>query len=177
MSELPAASAAPSKGPSVAIGAAVYALLGIGLTFLTFRVGGAAMYASLCGLCLVMLAGPGLAVWHYTSTHRLTLLAGPGASIGAMTGAAGALLSGLLTQALIAVNLLPDQAEQLEIQRASMIQMGMDPAQVNEAMASAGTGPFSDPWIALVLSTVIAAALGAAIGAIAASLFKKGDPA
>ncbi len=176
MSEIPASGAAPSKLPSVAIGAAVYALLGIGLTFLTFRVGGAAMYASLCGLCLVMLLGPVLAVWHYTSTYRLTLLAGPGAAIGAMTGAAGALLSGVLTQALIAIQLLPDQAEQLAIQRANMIEMGMDPAQVNEAMAAAGTGPFSNPWLALVLSTVIAAALGAAIGAISASLFKKGDP-
>lgn len=165
----------PPRGPSVALGAAVYTLLGVGLTFLTFRLGGAAMYVSGCGLCLVMLLGPALGVWHYTSTHRLTLLAGPGAAIGAMTGAAGALLQLALTQALMAAGLLPDQAEQLAIQRANLIQMGMDPAQVSEALASASAGPLSNPWLAGVLSVALAAALGAAVGAIAASLFKKGD--
>ena len=165
----------PSKTPSVALGAAVYTVVGVGLTFLTFRLGGAAMYASLCGLCGVIVLAPGIAVWHYATTHRRTLLAGEGAGLGAIAGLAGALLSAAVTQVLMAVNALPDQAEQIEIQRANMIAMGMDPAQVSAALASASTGVMSNPLVAIVLSALLAAAVGAGVGALAASAFKRGE--
>ena len=165
----------PTKLPSIVIGAAVYTVLAVILSFIAFSGGMVASIAGTCGLCLTALVGPLVAVWHYTSTHRLTIPAGAGAGIGAAVGALGAVLNAVVTFALQAVNVLPDTAEQLERTRQMMLDSGADPAQVEQQMAatSAFTG---NPVIGIVTGIVVGAVVGAIAGAIGASVFKKGEP-
>lgn len=174
MSEIPPAAA--SKGPSIAIGAAVYAVLSIGLTILAARA--ASMQSALgCVGCLIILAGPMLAVWHYTSTYRRTLLPGEGAGMGAITGAAGALLSGIVSQVLILAGVLPTAAEMMAMQRQQMVARGMSPEQIASAMSIAEKmgGLSANPVLGIVVGMVFGALLGALVGMVAASVFKKGD--
>jgi hypothetical protein len=169
----------PSKNPSIALGVVAYVVLSLGAAFLILQGGTALGALAGCLGCLVILAGPMLAVWHYTSTHRVTLLPGQGAGLGAITGAAGALVAGLIQQALIALDVLPDTAESLAMQREEMLSQGMDPAQIDSAMSFAESlgGLTSNPFMGLVLGVVLGAALGALFGALAAVMFKKGGPA
>ena len=169
----------PSKTPSIVLGAAAYAVLSIGFAFLALRGGTAVQAAAGCFGCFVILAGPMLAVWHYTSTHRLTLLPGQGAGLGAITGALGALASGLASQALVALDVLPDVAETLAVQRDQMRSQGMDPAQIDSAMGFAETlsGLSANPVVGILSGIVLGAALGALFGALASVTFKKGGPA
>jgi hypothetical protein len=168
----------PSKTPSIALGAAAYAVLSLALAFLILRAGPSLQAAAGCFGCLVILAGPMLAVWHYTSTFNLTLLPGEGAGLGALTGAIGALVSGAISQVLIALDVLPDQAETMAIQRQKMIEQGMDPAQIEGAMSMAErfSGLSTNPILGLVVGIAFGALLGALFGALAAVLFKKGGP-
>ena len=173
MSEL----APPDKKPSILIGAVVYAVLSLGSAFLVSRGGMSMQYLAGCLGCLVILAGPAVAVWHYTSTYRVTMLAGPGAAMGAITGALGALIGGLASQGLILLNVLPDAAEAMGIQRDRMIAQGMDPAQVDQAMkmGESFSGLASNPVLGIAIGIVFGAALGALFGALATLVFKKGD--
>ena len=166
----------PDKKPSIAIGVAAYVVLSVGVAFLAAQGGTVVQSAAGCAGCLVLLAGPMLAIWHYTSTHRVTLLAGPGAAMGAITGAVGAVVAGAITQALMAANVLPDVAETLANQRRQMLDQGMDPAAVDRAMAIGEQfgGLASNPLAGIVVNALIGAALGALFGALAASVFKKG---
>lgn len=176
MSESPASGAAPPKGPSIAIGAAVYALLSVGVALLTIRA--ASLQTALgCVGCLVILAGPMLAVWHYTSTYRRTLLAGEGAGMGAITGAVGALISGVLSQLLILANVLPTPAEMIAIQRQQMVQKGLSPEQIASAMSFAEKmgGLSANPVVGTAVGVLLGALFGALFGMVAASVFKKGD--
>ncbi|HEX8387142.1 MAG TPA: hypothetical protein VF576_13210, partial [Rubricoccaceae bacterium] len=124
----------PSKTPSIALGAAAYVVLTLGNAFLLLRGGMALQSLAGCLACLVVLAGPMLAVWHYTSTYRVTLLPGQGAGLGAVTGAVGAAVAGLIQQALMALDVHPDAAETIAMQREQMLSQGMDPAQIESAM-------------------------------------------
>lgn len=164
----------PTKLPSIVIGAAVYTVLAVILSFLALSGGQAASIVGSCGLCLTALVGPLVAVWHYTSTHSLTVPAGTGAGIGAGAGALGAVLSGVVSLLLQTVGVLPDSAEQLERQRQTMLETGMDPAQIDQQLEFAAS--FSNPVVGLVLGIVIGAVVGAIAGAIGASVFKKGAP-
>ena len=169
--------APPDKKPSILIGALVYAVISLGSAFLVSKGGMSMQYAAGCLGCLVILAGPAIAVWHYTSTYKVTMLAGPGAAMGAITGAIGALIGGLAQQALIALNVLPDVAEALAMQRNRMIAQGMDPAQVDQAMkmGESFSGLSSNPVLGIAVGIVFGAALGALFGALATLVFKKGD--
>ena len=169
----------PSKNPSIALGTVANVVLSLGAAFLILQGGTALGAIAGCLGCLVILAGPMLAVWHYTSTHRVTLLPGQGAGLGAITGAIGALASGLIQQALIALDVLPDTAESLAMQREEMLSQGMDPAQIDSAMGFAESlgGLTSNPLMGIVLGVVLGAALGALFGALASVMFKKGGPA
>ena len=162
----------PTKLPSIVIGAAVYTVLAVILSFLALSGGMTASIVGSCGLCLTALVGPLVAVWHYTTTHSLTIPAGTGAGIGAGAGALGAILGGIVSLLLQTVGVLPDSAEQLEQQRRTMLDAGMDPAQVDQQLELAAS--FSNPVIGLVLGIVIGAVVGAIAGAIGASVFKKG---
>ncbi len=115
-------------------------------------------------------------MWHYTSTHSVTLLAGPGAGMGALVGSIGAALSGLVGQGLMAAGVLPTAAEQLQRQREQMLSDGMDPAQVEQAMqfAEQMSGATGNPLVGVMIGVVFGAILGALGGALGAVLFKKG---
>ena len=166
----------PDKKPSIAIGVAAYVVLSVGVAFLSAQGGTVTQSIAGCLGCAVLLAGPVLAVWHYTSTHRVTLLAGPGAAMGAITGAVGAVLAGAIQQALMAASVLPSVAETLANQRRQMIEQGMDAAEADRAMAFAEQlgGLTSNPVLGIVVGALLGAALGALFGALAASVFKKG---
>lgn len=167
-------SALPDPKPSVAIGAVAFAVLSVGLAFLAAGSGGTALqYAVGCLGCLIILAGPMVAVWHYTSTYDLTILAGRGAAMGAAAGALGALASGAISQLLVMAGLLPTPAETIEASRRQMIDGGMDPEQAGQFAEQFG-GMASNPLMATLINVAIAAALGALFGALAASVFKKG---
>ena len=163
----------PSKPPSFVIGALVYALVGAVMSFIASSGGMATQMLGGCGLCLGALAGPMVGVWHYVSTNRLTIPAGSGAGLGAVTGLAGGVLSYVLGQLLRAIGLLPTAAEMIERQREMLIDMGMDAAQVDAQLASgsAMSGPIAEIATAIIGGLII----GAIGGAIAASIFKKGE--
>ena len=163
----------PSKTTSILIGAAVYAVVGAIMTFLATRGGLAAAALGGCGACLAAFAGPVTAVWHYVTTYRLTLPAGSGAGLGAVTGLVGAAFSTLLTYALRALNVLPTVAEAAEIQRQMMIDAGLDAAQV-DAQLQAGQA-MSGPLVEIGLAVVAGLIVGAIGGAIAAAAFKRGE--
>ena len=163
----------PTKLPSIAIGAAVYAVLAVALSFVALSGGAVAQTVSGCAICLAAIVGPLVAVWHYTSTHRLTIPAGSGAGIGAASGALGAIAGGAIGLLLQAVGLLPDAEAQLARSREMMLDSGMDPAQIDQQMEMAGA--FSNPVIGIVIGIVIGAVVGAIAGAIGASVFKKGE--
>lgn len=166
----------PSKTPSIALGAAVSVILSLALSFAILGMGTTGQAIVGCATCLLVFIGPLVAVWHYTSTHRVTLPAGPGAGLGAITGAVGALVAGLVQQVLILANLYPDAAELLERQREQMIASGLDPAQIDQAMQMAETmgGMASNPILGIGLNVLIGAVIGAIGGAVGAAIFKKG---
>lgn len=152
--------------PSVALGAAVYALLSILLAVATARASGALASLSLCGLCGVMIAGPLVAVRH--AARRAPILAGPAAGVGALAAALGALVSAGLTEALMALGALPTLAEQAASEQARATALGVDPQQAADAIAAASSGAFGDPLVMALLTAALAALLGAAVGALAA---------
>lgn len=164
----------PDPKPSIAIGAATYAVLSVGIAFLAAGSGGTPMqYAVGCLGCLVILAGPVVTVWHFTSTYETTILAGRGAAFGAIAGALGALGAGALSQVLVWAGTLPTPAETVEASRRQMVDQGMDPEQAATFAEQFG-GLASNPLLATLMNVVIAAALGALFGALAATIFKKG---
>ena len=166
----------PSKTPSIAIGVAVYVVLGLVAAFVTFSGGMATQSIGGILSCLVALAAPVVAVWHYTSTHALTLPAGQGAALGAIASATGAVVSGLLSWALQQVGVFPTAAEVMEQQRDQLIAQGnMSPEDVDQMMEVMG-GMGDNLLLQLGIGVLIGAVVGAIAGAVAAAIFKKGDP-
>ncbi len=162
----------PSKNQSVLLGALVSAVLGVVLSILAFQGGMAAQMLGSCALCLAAFAGPLVAVWHYTDTNDLTIPAGSGAGLGALTGVVGAVISWVLAFALRSIGLIPTVAEIQERQRDMFIERGMDPAQLDQAISSSSW--MSGPIPELVMGIVVGAIVGAIGGAIGAAIFKKG---
>ncbi len=126
------------------------------------------MVAGLLG-CLVPFSSGLVAVWHYTSTHNLTVPAGQGAGMGALAGLAGALVAGAIAYLLISVGILPDP---IEAARTQMEGQGMSEEQLDSALAMMER--FSNPVIGLAIGGVVGTLLGAISGAIGAVVFKKG---
>ena len=160
----------PSKTQSILIAAVVGAVLSIITSFLATS-GGAMQYVGSTLACLVFIAVPMLAVWHYANTYQLTIPAGSGAGLGAMAAVVSGILGYIISFALQAVGVLPTQEEMIAMQREQMLSQGLTAEQIDQAMgfATAMTGP-----VGVVVGIVIAAVVGAIVGAIAASIFKKG---
>ena len=158
----------PSKLPSILIGALIYAVVGAIGGVLSVAGGGMQYVGGALG-CLAMIFGAAGAVWHYTSTHRLTLPAGPGAALGAGAGALGALISWALTWVLTTTGIMPDP---MEAARRQLEGQGMSEEQIEAAMQM--TEMFSGP-LGVVVGLGIGALIGAVVGAIAALVFKKGE--
>ncbi len=158
----------PSKTQSIIIGAVVYIVLGV-LIQVLFQGGGPV--AGILG-CLVSLSSGLVAVWHYTTTHNVTIPAGQGAGMGALAGLAGALIGVVIGFLLISAGILP---EPLEAARLQLENSGLSDAEIDNAMAVAER--LSNPAISGVIAAAVGALLGAISGAIGAVVFKKGGDA
>ena len=161
----------PSKTQSILVAAAVGAVLTVLTSFLAASGGGVQYVGSALG-CISIIAVPMLAVWHYTTTHHLTLSAGSGAGLGAMASIASGILGYIVSFGLQAINVLPTQEEMIASQREQMLSQGLTAEQIDQAMgfATAMSGP-----IGIIAGVAIAALIGAIVGAIGASVFKKGE--
>jgi len=124
--------------------------------------------ASTAICCLGVISAGLVAVWHYASTNGVTIAGGEGAGMGAAAGAVAAILTGLLSYALIAAGILPDPEVVMEEMLRNMPE---DQRAMAERFGGIGTGPLG--WI---INAVIYAVIGAIGGAIGAALFKKGGP-
>lgn len=116
--------------------------------------------------CLGVIAAGLVAVWHYTNTNGVTITGGEGAGMGAAAGAVAAVLTGLLSYALIAAGILPDPEV---VMQEALQNMPEDQRAMAERFGGMGTGPIG--WI---INAVIYAVIGTIGGAIGAAIFKKG---
>ncbi len=157
----------PSKWTSILIGALAYVFLSL---LINVFAAGAGPAAGLLG-CLVLIASAMVAVWHYTSTHQLTIPGGTGASMGTLVGIIGAIIGGLIGYTLIQMGVLPDPAVAAAEQ---MRERGMSREQIEEAQEM--TEIFSSPIVFLLIGSVLGAIGGAIGGAVGAAMFKKGGP-
>lgn len=141
-------------GVAVGIAAALFSLIPV---------------AGSCLACIAYICAGLLAVWHYTSTHQLTLTGGQGAGLGALAGIAAMIVASALGFLFSAIGLTPGWQELMMQQLEAS---GMDPAQ-QEEMAELFSSPLV--WIGMfLLGLIIYAIVGAIGGAIGASIFKKG---
>lgn len=122
--------------------------------------------------CAGVILGAMVAVWHFTSDQGVTIEAGDGALIGAAAGAIGALISTILTLAIIQpLGLGLDQFVTDFVQ-------GMDlPAETREQieMQSEQGGSIGAMAFGALINIVLFSVFGAIGGAIGAALFQKGD--
>ena len=156
----------PSKNQSILLGAAVAVVVGTLLNIVIANAGTTGMMVGGCAGCLLIFIGPLVAVWHYTSTHHLTLTAGEGAGMGAITGVVGGILGWVVTYVLRLADVIPTAAEAQERAAAAF---GADPATMPQSDSF-----FSSPIGELLIGLVFGAILGAIGGAIGAAIFKKG---
>lgn len=161
----------PSKSQSILMGAAVYVVASLITGFVALNGGTAGQYLSSVLCCLVAMAGPAVAIWHYTTTNNLTISAGTGAGMGALTVVLGGVVSYAITKVLQVVGAYPSDDEIVERARQQMLDQGMDPAQVDGAM---GMVEMTSGVVGVLINLVVAAIIGAIAGAIAASVFKRG---
>lgn len=159
----------PSKTQSIVLGAVVAVVVGTLLNIVIANAGTTGLMIGGCTACLLIFIGPLVAVWHYTSTHSLTLTAGEGAGIGALTGVAGSALGWAVTYVLRLADVLPTAAE---AQRQAAEAFGADPSQLPDQSGSFLSTPIGELLVGLVMGAI----LGAIGGAIGAAIFKKGDP-
>lgn len=161
----------PNKTPSILLGAAIYAVASLIVSFIAINGGTAGQYITSVLCCLVAILVPAVAVWHYTNTYQITIPAGTGAGIGALAIVIGGVISYAIQKLLQVVGAFPSDAEIMERTRSQMLDQGMDPAQVDQAMQM---GEMFQGIAGFALNLVIAAVIGAIAGAVAASIFKKG---
>lgn len=151
----------PSKTQSIILGGAIVGVLSplIGLVPV---VGG-------CISCFGYAIAGVVAVWHYTSTHELTIAGGSGAGMGALAGIVTALVGGLVSYVLIALDIAPGMEQVME----GLAESGaMDDDQLDE-IAEFIFSPVA--YLAFMgVGAIFGAILGAVGGAIGASVFKKG---
>lgn len=163
----------PSKSRSILIGAAVAAVLSLIQLFVTAGGGQAGQYLSSLICCLVAIGGGGVAVWHYTSTHRLTIPAGTGAGLGAAASAGGYLVAYVVGELLQAVGVLPSDEEAMAAAREQLEAQGTLSAE--QIQQTVEIGQMFTGVLGAVVSLIVLAVIGAVVGAIAAAIFKKGE--
>lgn len=128
--------------------------------------------AGSCLACIAYLAAGVVAVWHYTSTHQLTITGGQGAGLGALAAVMAGIVAAVLSYVFSAIGLMPNMQEMM---RAQFESSGMDPDQIEQMIAI-----FESPLVIAGLYLVglaVNAIVGAVGGAVGASIFKKGGAA
>ena len=165
----------PNKMPSILVGALVLTVISV-LSSVTIGQSGAV--AQTVG-CLTLLVAAIVAVAHYTSTNRLTLTAGQGASLGVMATVLGLVLAFAISYLLQLVGVTPTFEEVMEMemarQRESLAARGMSQDEIDQALAMGAS--MSSPLIAVGISMVLGTIVGAITGAVSALVFKKGEAA
>ncbi len=168
------------KFQSIILGGLITAILGSAL-------GIGAQSSQVLGIlacCFPGIVGALISVWHYTTNNALTLTSGEGAGVGALTGLIGYLLTIPLSFILSMVGIIPSPFDtEAQIQAArDRFQDQLDSGQISqeqfEQMVET-TAQFATPTMILgfmALALVVYAVIGAAGGAIGASMFKKGGP-
>lgn len=159
----------PDKKQSIIMGGAVYA----GLSVVVSLLFGQAGLGQALG-CLIIFSGGLTAVWHYTSTHSLTIKAGQGAGLGTLASLLGAVLAIAVGFALVTAGIMPDPAvEGMERAIADMEARGMTEEQIEQGLAM--TEMFMNPAVWITMGLVFGAIGGAISGAVGALIFKKGE--
>lgn len=158
--------------PSVLVGAAVYAVLGLIVAVLAVK--GGQTGATVSGLlsCVLMLLVPMVAVWHHTSTNKTTISLGAGAGMGALSLIIGGAIAAGVQKVLQLIGTLPSDAEMMRIARAQMVQQGLTAEQMAPALSMAEM--FQGP-LGIAAGLLVAALVGAIGGLIGAAIFKKGS--
>ena len=125
--------------------------------------------------CVIPTTGALLATWHYTSTNALTIRAGEGAMIGLAACILGYFISLVLSLLVSYTGLMPspfDVEAVIEMTQESMVDRGSSQAEIDQAI-----GFMRKFYLVFVIVAMLAyGALGAVVGAIGASLFKRGEP-
>lgn len=123
--------------------------------------------------CLGVIAGAMTAVWHYTSTHRLTISAGRGAVLGLYAGALGALFAFLVNLVLAQLGLGGEAFAEFIL---SQLEGNVPPEQVEELRRQLGQSlTLQAQLVSAFFNLVLYAIFGAIGGAIGAAVFKKGE--
>ena len=151
----------PSKTQSILLGGAIVGVLSP-LIALIPVVGG-------CISCFGYTIAGLVAVWHFTSTHELTIAGGSGAGMGALAGIVTALIGGAVSYVLVELGIAPGMDQVME----GLAESGaMDDDQLEE-IADFIYSPVA--YLAFMgVGAIFGAILGAIGGAIGASVFKKG---
>ncbi|MEM1094136.1 MAG: hypothetical protein AAGJ10_05995 [Bacteroidota bacterium] len=125
-----------------------------------------------CLACLLFLGTGVIAVWHYTSTHSLTVAAGTGAGTGALAGVVAALVSAMVALLLQSLDILPSVEDIISEMESSGAFDNMPDEQrdtvINWTRMSAGP-------VGYAIGAVMGLVFGAVGGAIGAAIFKKGE--
>ena len=119
--------------------------------------------------CLTLVLCGMVAVWHYTGEHAVTLAGKQGVGLGALAGAAGAVVSSLLGLFFRVVGVLPGPREAME-ESGAMEQMEGPGLAIAEFMA----GP-AGQMLGFVIAVIFGVILGLIGGAIGAAVFKRGE--
>ena len=150
----------PSKLQSIVLGSVVVAVLSTSyIGFINF----------LC--CAGVIIGAIVTVWHYTSTHGVSVPPGQGAVMGLAAAALGAFLS-IFTNYLM---ILLDVRHDLFFTDFMLESFGdqMPPAQRDELEAARDAEPtLSGQFTNGLIGVAVSAVFGAIGGAIGASIFK-----
>ena len=161
------------KSQSILLGAMIVGLLATIFGLVQFSVQSQVFGTLAC--CVIPTAGALLATWHYTSTNALTIRAGEGAMIGLAACILGNFVSLGLSLVVSYTGLMPspfDVEAVIEMTQESMVDRGSSQAEIDQAI-----GFMREFYFVFVIVAVVAyGVLGAVVGAIGASLFKRGEP-
>ncbi|MEM1271030.1 MAG: hypothetical protein AAF752_05440 [Bacteroidota bacterium] len=156
---------------SAALGGLVMAIIGTTLGIFALQ----SQIVGFFACCIPGLVGGLLAVWHYTNAKQATLLAGPAAGLGALTGVFAFAFGIVLGYAVAFAGLAPapfDVEAGMELAREQMLKSNpeMSDDQIDSALElSRSFVQFG--WIISLVASVLMGAIGAVIGA---NVFKKG---
>ncbi len=153
----------PSRTQSILIGGLVAGILSTSVL---------GLINILC--CAGVIIGGIVGVWHYTEEHQLTIPSEQGALIGALSGAAGAVIAMVLNQILAAVGLNFGMADTSEFMQQFGGGMSAEQRDLAEQLQSGQLGILLTIG-ATLFSAVLFSIFGAIGGAIGASTFQKGD--
>ena len=151
----------PSKTQSIVLGGLAIGVANVMLGLIPIAGG--------CLVCLAYIGAGLLATWHYTTVNELTITGGQGAGVGALAGIVAVVIGTIISLILSKLGITPDT---MEAMRKGFEQSGMDPSQ-QEQLIELFSSPLAYAGL-IFLGIIIGSLLGAAGGAIGASMFKKG---